>query len=32
MKARIGELFDTIITATMGLASMSVVFAIVTGA
>ena len=28
MKARIGELLDTIITATMGLASMSAVVAI----
>jgi hypothetical protein len=32
MKARIGELFDTIITAAMGLASMSVVVAIAAGA
>jgi hypothetical protein len=32
MKARIGELLDTIITATMGLASMSAVVAIAIGA
>jgi len=32
MKARIGELLDTIITATMGLASMSAFVAIVAGA
>jgi hypothetical protein len=32
MKARIGELFDTIITAAMGLASMSVVVAMAAGA
>jgi hypothetical protein len=32
MKARIGELFDTIITAAMGLASMTAVFAMVAGA
>jgi hypothetical protein len=32
MKARIGELLDTIITATMGLASMSAVVAIAVGA
>ena len=32
MNARIGELFDTVITAAMGLASMSVVVAIAVGA
>ena len=32
MQARIGEMFDAIITAAMGLASMSAVFAIVMGA
>lgn len=32
MKARIGELFDTIITATMGAASMSAVLAMALGA
>jgi hypothetical protein len=32
MKARIGELFDTIITATIGLASMTAAVAITFGA
>jgi hypothetical protein len=32
MSARIGELFDAILTASLGLASMSVVVAMVTGA
>ena len=32
MQARIGERFDAIITAAMGLASMSALFAIVMGA
>ena len=32
MQARIGELFDAIITATMGLASMTAVVAMVAGA
>ena len=32
MNARIGQLFDAILTTTMGLASMSVVLAIAAGA
>jgi hypothetical protein len=32
MQARIGELFEAIITATMGLASVSAVLAMVAGA
>ena len=32
MNARIGQLFDTILTTTMGLASMSVVLAMAAGA
>jgi hypothetical protein len=32
MNARIGQLFDAILTTTMGLASMSAVVAIVMGA